>query len=71
MHSTVQRLPQVAALFSHLANMTSMTNIASINDTKNVFEILIAAYFVHSKRNCLKTFPRLNNFTSLIQRILM
>ena len=61
----------MAVLFSHLANMTSITNMGSTNDTKNVFEILIVANIVHSKRNCLKTFPRPNIFNSLIHRILI
>ena len=37
MFSTVQRLPEVAALFIHLANMTSITSMASTSDTKNLF----------------------------------
>ena len=37
MFSIVQKLPQVAVLFIHLANVTSIINVASINDTKNMF----------------------------------
>ena len=37
MLSTVHSSPQSAIPFSHLANMTSMINMPSTNDTKNVF----------------------------------
>ena len=37
MFSTVHSSPQAAILFSQLANVTSMINIPSTNDTKNVF----------------------------------
>ena len=49
--STVQTLSQVAAIFIHLANIASMTYMASTNETKNVSENLLAANIVHSKDN--------------------
>ena len=50
--STVHSSPQAAILFSHLANIISMTNMPSTNDTKNMFlEILLAPNIVHSKDN--------------------
>ena len=50
--STVHSSPQAAILFSHLANIMSMTNMPSTNDTKNMFlEILLAPNIVHSKDN--------------------
>ena len=52
MLSTVHSLLQAAILFSQLANITSMTNMPSTNDTKNmVLEILLAPNIVHFKDN--------------------
>lgn len=44
---------QAVVLFSHLANMISMANVPSTNDTKNkgFFLILLAANIAHSKDN--------------------
>ena len=48
MLSTVHCSPQAAILL----NITSMTNMPSTNDTKNMFlEILFAPNIVHSKDN--------------------
>ena len=52
MLSTVHTLLQVATVFCPLANITSMTNMSSTNDTKNMFlEILLAPNIVHSIDN--------------------
>ena len=52
MFSTVHSSPQAAILFSQLANTTSMTNMPSTNDTKNMsLEILLALNIVSSKDN--------------------
>ena len=37
MLSIVHSSPQIAILFSQLANVTNMTNLPSANDTKNMF----------------------------------
>ena len=50
--SRTHNLPQTAILFSQLANITSMTNKPSTNNTENTFlEILLAPIIVHSKGN--------------------
>ena len=49
--STVHSLLQAANLFRQLANIISMTNMSSTNDTKNTFsEILLAPNILHSKK---------------------
>ena len=37
MFSTVHSSPQTAILFNQLGNVTSMTNMPTTNDTKNMF----------------------------------
>ena len=52
MLSTVHSSPQAAILCSQLANITSMTNMSSTNDAKNMsLEIVLALNIVHSKDN--------------------
>ena len=52
MHSTVHSSPQAAILYSQLANITSVTNMSSTNDAKNMsLEIVLALNIVHSKDN--------------------
>ena len=52
MLSIVHSLPQAAILFSHLANITCMTNMPSTNDTKKMLlGILLVPNIVHSKDN--------------------
>ena len=49
---TVHSSPQAAILYSQLANITSMTNMPSTNDAKNMsLEILLSLNIVHSKDN--------------------
>ena len=49
---TVHSSPLAAILFSQLANITSMANMPSTNDTKNMsLEILLALNIVRSKDN--------------------
>ena len=50
MLSTVHSSLKVVILFSQLASITSITNMPSTNNTKNMFlEILLAPNIVHSK----------------------
>ena len=50
--STGHSSPQAAIIFIHLANIISMTNMQSANDTKNMFlEILVAPNIVQYKDN--------------------
>ena len=52
MPSTVHSSPQAAILYSQLANITSMTNMSSTNDAKNMsLEIVLALNIEHSKDN--------------------
>ena len=45
-------LPQPVIIFSQLANITSMANMPSTNDTKNkLFEILLVPNIVHPNDN--------------------
>ena len=60
MLSTVHSSPQSAISFSHLANMTSMINMPSTNDTKNVF-----GNSVGSKHCALKIMKLLENIPKI------
>ena len=55
-------------LFSGQANITSMKKLPSINDTKIYFLKFFWLETLCTLRimKCLKTFPRLNNFNSLL-----